>query len=357
TLAEEAGMDSRARVVAALTGQEPDKVPIALGFYRIELADIAPAEEAERHRVDVRFVSFRPSQSQQDFQDYVSRLPRDTRIGGPSLLRTYYEWGYQPELVGASPLAGARHPADLDAYPWPDVTAAYRHEGMAEEVAALQGRGYAVACGLPHLGGEMYETAWRLRGFQRFNLDLLEREPLAAALLDRLVILATTNAISVASAGVDVLVLDDDIGMPGGMILGPDLWRHYLKPRLTQVIMAARSVNPGLHILYHSDGVIDPILEDLIAIGINAINPVQPDRMDPAAVRRRVGRRLALWGTVGNHATLSYGTPESIREEVRLRVETLGRRCLVLCPAYDVDEPDMQWANLHAFLEAAEEFG
>jgi uroporphyrinogen decarboxylase len=350
-------MDSRARVRAALTGQEPDRVPVALGFYRIELADIAPAGEAERYHVDVRFVAFHPSQSQQDFQQYVMRLPRDTRIGGPSLLRTYYEWGYKPELVGESPLAGARHPADLDAYPWPDVTAPYRHAGMAEEVAALQAQGYAVACGLPHLGGEMYETAWRLRGFQTFNLDLLEREPLAVALLDRLVVLARTNAVSVASAGVDVMVLDDDVGMPGGMILSPDLWRHYLKPRLVDVIEAARAVNPSLLVLYHSDGAIDPILEDLIGIGVNAINPVQPDRMDPAAVRQRVGQRLALWGTVGSHATLSYGTPESIREEVRLRVATVGRRSLVLAPAYDADEPDLRWDNLRAFLEAAQEYG
>lgn len=350
-------MDSRGRVRAALTGQEPDKVPIALGFYRIELADIAPPAEAGRYRVDVRFVSFRPSQSQRDFQEYVSRLPRDTRVGGPSLLRTYYEWGYRPELVGTSPLSDARHPADLDAYPWPDVTASYRHEGMAEEVAALQAQGYAVACGLPHLGGEMYETAWRLRGFATFNLDLLEREPLAAALLDRLVVLARTNAVAVASAGVDVLVLDDDVGMPGGMIVSPEIWRRFLQPRLAEVIAAARAVNPSLLILYHSDGAIDPILEDLIAIGVNAINPVQPDRMDPAAVRRQVGQRLALWGTVGSHATLSYGTPKSIREEVRQRVETVGRRSLVLAPAYDADEPDLRWGNLAAFLAAAEEFG
>lgn len=349
-------MNSRERVAAALGGSEPDKVPIALGFYRIDLASIAPAGEAQ-HRVDVRFVSFRPSRAQEDFQEYTSHLPRDTRIGGPSLLRTYYEWGYQPETAGSSPLARASQVADLDDYPWPDVTAPYRHEGLAEEVAALQQAGYGVACGLPHLGGEMYETAWRLRGFQRFNLDLLERQPLAEALLDRLAALAAANAAAVAAAGVDVLVLDDDVGMPGGMIVSPQLWRHYLMPRLIKVIGAARSVNPSVRVLYHSDGVITPILDDLIGIGVDAINPVQPDRMDPAQVRRQVGQRLTLWGTVGTHATLTYGTPEAIREEVRHRVATVGRRRLVLSPAYDADEPDLQWPNLRAFLEAAEEFG
>lgn len=350
-------MDSRTRVVAALSGEEPDRIPIALGFYGVDLAAIAPAGEAERHRVDVRHVAFRPSRRQQDFAEFVTRLPRDTRIGGPALLRTYHEWGYQPDVEEVNPLARARRPQDLESYPWPDVSASYRHEGLEHEVAALHERGYAVAGNLPHLGGELYETAWRLRGFQRFNLDLLERPALAEALLDRLTSLASANAVSLAATGIDVLVVDDDVGMPGGMILSPELWRRYLRPRLARLIAAARDANPGLRVLYHSDGVITPIVADLVGIGVDAINPVQPDRMDPLALRRRFGERPALWGTVGVHGSLAYGTPEAIREEVRQRVRTLGRRGLVLAPAYDVDEPDTPWANLRAFLEAAEEYG
>ena len=152
-------MDSRTRVLTALSGQEPDKVPIALGFYLIDLSELAPPEEIDRYRVDVRFVAFQPSRAQKEFEEYVASLPRDTRIGGESLLRTYHEWGYQPDVEEVNPLASARTIEDLHAYPWPDVTAPYRHQGMAEEVTALQRQGYAVAGSLPHLGGELYETA------------------------------------------------------------------------------------------------------------------------------------------------------------------------------------------------------
>jgi uroporphyrinogen decarboxylase len=89
---------------------------------------------------------------------------------------------------------------------------------------------------------------------------------------------------------------------------------------------------------------------------VDAINPVQPDRMDPLAVRRALGTRLALWGTVGTQAFWPYARPEEVAAEVRTRLKTLGPRGLVLAPAYDVDEPDVPWSNLRAFLEAAGAF-
>jgi len=79
--------------------------------------------------------------------------------------------------------------------------------------------------------------------------------------------------------------------------------------------------------------------------------------MDAGRIRRRFGRRLALWGTVGRQTTFSFAGPEEIRQEVKLRIETLGRAGLILCPAYDVDEPDIPWQNVAAFLESVQEYG
>jgi len=60
---------------------------------------------------------------------------------------------------------------------------------------------------------------------------------------------------------------------------------------------------------------------------------------------------------VGRQTTFSFSTPDEIRKEVRQRIETLGRAGLILCPAYDVDEPDIPWENVAAFLEAVRAFG
>jgi uroporphyrinogen decarboxylase len=224
-------------------------------------------------------------------------------------------------------------------------------------VRELHGRGLAAGGNLPHLGGELFEAAWRLRGLESFLTDLVERPGWAHFLLDRLAALARRNAETLARAGVDVLALDDDVGMPGRMMISPRMWREFFAPRLADVIRAARAIKPDLRILYHSDGHIEPILGDLVELGVNAINPVQPEHMDAARIRRRFGPRLALWGTVGRQTTFSFATPEEIRAEVEERVATLGRAGLVLCPAYDIDEPDVPWENVAAFLQAAADFG
>jgi uroporphyrinogen decarboxylase len=66
---------------------------------------------------------------------------------------------------------------------------------------------------------------------------------------------------------------------------------------------------------------------------------------------------LALWGCLGRQTTFSFAKPEEIAREVQLRIDTLGRAGLILCPAYDIDEPDIPWHNVAAFLKAAKRYG
>ena len=141
------------------------------------------------------------------------------------------------------------------------------------------------------------------------------------------------------------------------MIISPDTWRRFFKPRLAEIIRSARAIKPDLRVLYHSDGYFEPILGDLIEIGVQAIHPVQPEHMDAVRIRRRFGPRLALWGTVGHQWTFQWAKPEDIRREVQHRVETLGRAGLILCPAYDLDESAASRRNVAAFLEAAAAYG
>ena len=141
------------------------------------------------------------------------------------------------------------------------------------------------------------------------------------------------------------------------MMISPKTWREFFKPRLAQIIQAARTINPELRIVYHSDGHFAQIIGDLIEIGVNALNPLQPEHMDATHIRQQFGPRLALWGTVGRQTTFSFATPPEIRQEVKERLNSLGRAGLILCPAYDIDEPDIPWENIAAFLDAVEAYG
>lgn len=347
-------MTGRERLRAALDGREPDRVPVALSFYGVDGAALAPPGEWHDDVVDVGFVDFPVSVEEEALRRRAAPFEGDTRLGSSAQVARYAVWGYRPERSnGRNPLEMATSLADLERFPFLRIEGPRVVDGLARQVDALHRRGLAAGGNTPHLGGELFEAAWRLRGLENFLIDLVRRKDMAHFLLDRLAELARHNAATLARAGVDVLALDDDVGMPGTMIISPKTWREFFKPRMAGVIEAALAVNPDLRILYHSDGTIDPILDDIVELGIAALNPLQPEHMDAARIRRRYGPRLALWGTVGRQTTFAFEGPEAIRREVRTRIETLGRAGLVLCPAYDIDEPDVPWTNIAAFLEAA----
>ena len=351
-------MNPRERVLTALDGGTPDRIPCALAFYPVRFERLVPRSLRRDNPVDVRFVETPLSREEKVLAERVGKLPYNTRLGSPGQVLTYRRWGYHPESPeGRNPLMRARTLNDLREFPFPDARGRRPVDRLHAEVAAGHARGLAVGGNLPHLGGELFESAWRLRGLQNFLLDMVERPEWADYLLDRLTALARRNAETLAAAGVDVLALDDDVGMPGTMFMSPALWRCFFKPRMAEIITAARLVKPDLRVLYHSEGSIEPILEDLIEIGVNALNPLQPEYMDARNVRQKCGSKLALWGTVGGQTTFSFGTPQQIHDEVRVRVETLGRAGLILCPAYDIDEPDIPMQNIAAFLDAVHRYG
>ena len=348
-------MNSRDRVRAALTCRIPDRIPMALAFWEESLPAIAPQTPAEHFGLDVRFVEFAPPDDQQDFIHYLSGLPHDVHVGDLAQLRTYHEWRYHPELGPDGPLGRVESTAELARYTFPDLLDLRRYAGLRAQIEQWHTQGWAVAGSPPHLGGELFESGYRLRGFTNFLADLVSNKPLAHYLLDQLTALMLHSALILARAGVDILLLDDDVAMPTGLIISPATWREFFKPRLADVIRLAREAQPELLVFYHSDGDFTPLVADLVEIGVNVINPLQPDCMDALAIKERFGDRLALWGTVGSAALWDHGTPAQIRAEVRGRIETLGPAGLLLSPAYDLDYAPFE--NITAFVDAVKEFG
>lgn len=346
-------MDSRERVRTALVGERPDRVPCALGFFPQSLFGSEDADEL--FQTDVRFVEFAPPPGQDRFLEYLESLPPGVRVGSRAQLQTYHEWGYRPERTATHAPRGLHALADHVTKLLPRMTATRRHSHLAQRVQQWHEQGVAVAGSPPHLGGELFEPAWRMRGFSLFMKDLLKRPDLVDYLLDQLAALAAESAELLAGAGADVLLLDDDVAAKHGLLISPQTWRRFFKPRLTRIIEAARRSAPDMIIFYHSDGDFSALLADLAEIGVNVINPVAPDCMDAAAIRKRFGGRLALWGTVGTAWAWDRGTPAQLREEVRCRIESLGRAGLLLSPAYDLDFSPRD--NVAAFVQAARDFG
>jgi uroporphyrinogen-III decarboxylase len=131
--------------------------------------------------------------------------------------------------------------------------------------------------------------------------------------------------------------LGDDVGAQSGMLISPRHWRMFLKPRLANFIAELKSLNPQVKVAYHSDGNILPIIPELIEIGLDVLNPVQPACMDPDGLKQAFGDRLCFWGSIDEQHTLPFGSAEEVRAEVLKRLATIGKGGgLILGPTHHV---------------------
>jgi len=160
-----------------------------------------------------------------------------------------------------------------------------------------------------------------------------------------------------AELGVDIVQLGDDIGSQQGMLVSPALWRKYLKPLMAKIIADIKGANPETLVFYHSDGNIEAVIPDLIEIGVDVLNPVQPECMDIAKLKKKYGNWLSFWGGIGVQTTMPFGTPDDVRRAVKHVIRDAGRGGgLLVAPAHLI-ERDVPWHNVEAFVEAVHEYG
>ncbi len=224
---------------------------------------------------------------------------------------------------------------------------------LKSEVLRLQSLGLASAgC----LSSPVWERSWYMRSMEDLMTDMMMEDERATLLLDRVTKSSVERIRVYAEAGCDIVMMGDDIGMQDTIMMSLELWRTWLKPRLKKVIDAARAIKPDLLIFYHSCGYVIPFLNDLIEVGVDTLNPVQPECMDFADVHRETGGCLSYWGTIGTQQLLPFGTPEAVRDAVWRNLEICGKQGgIVIAPTHMV-EPEVPWENLVAMRDAARDF-
>jgi uroporphyrinogen decarboxylase len=188
-------------------------------------------------------------------------------------------------------------------------------------------------------------------------IDMMMGDEKATALLDKITDFAVDKAVTYTKAGADILSLGDDIGTQSSIMIDIPFWEQWLKPRLAKVIESARAINPKVLIFYHSCGYVTPFIPHLIDVGIDILNPIQPECMDFDSIHNEFGDRLSFWGTLGTQQLLPFGTRQEVYDMAVSRLKKCGPKGgLVLGPTHMV-EPEVPWENLLAIKEAAEQFG
>ena len=200
----------------------------------------------------------------------------------------------------------------------------------------------------------LFERAYICRGFENFLVDMMTEPELAAALLDKITDFHVELAKRYIKIGVNCGRTVDDYGSQQSLLMPPDLWRTLFKPRLARIIAVYR--NAGLPHIHHSCGNIMEIVGDLIEIGVNVLNPVQPKALDVKRLADEYGDKLAFFGGIDNQEVLPYSSPEEVDAHVKSMTEILGRHGrYVLAPSNGVGK-DVPPENIEAFFSAARKY-
>jgi uroporphyrinogen decarboxylase len=341
-------MKPRDRVLEALAHSEPDRVPtFFLGFTPQWVEKV---------------INRRPRDFLVDFLPMYQRFDSDLVVAGPDVFYPYDvyatqdrldEWGRRLRVCGLYsefvefPI---KRPEDIDNYHPPDPHGPKRTREVAG-AKRLIGDEKAV---MSVVNGP-FEPAWQLRGLTTFLKDIYVMPSLA----DKCLEIATDFEIEVAKelidAGADIIMVGDDYGWQGGLVMSPNHWRRLILPRLRRVVDSIKS--RGLPVVLHSDGNITSILDDLVKTGLDGLNPIQARcGLIPGEIKKKYPQ-LAQVGTVDIQHTLPFGTRDEIEGEIRNTITAAGSGAgLIMGPQHAV-QPDVPVENVDIMIKAIRRFG
>ena len=357
-------MTHRERVIAALNYERPDRPPMQISF---------TPEFAARLRADLHtsgHTTHNPHGGGNTYEleraigeDLLltsvgwanSYYANDTYAGGAGAYTDEWGVGWQSfpyetrfgagaytEMV-SHPLADAR---TLDTYVPPDPQRDSLYTDAANVIALYKDQYWITGVTVTTI----FETAWALRGLEQLLIDFVEDPDLARHILDIPFRYHLAAARRLVDMGVDMIWTGDDVGAQNAMLISPPAWRRLLKPYLAEFFGSLKAINPRLVIAYHSDGNIEPIIPELIEIGVDVLNPIQPACMDPAELKRAYGDKLCFWGSMDEQHTLPFGGVDEVRDEVLKRLRTIGANGgLILGPTHHV-QLDTPMENLWAMV-------
>lgn len=238
------------------------------------------------------------------------------------------------------PLAEVTDSSAINDYPFPDPVKSERYIEVINGVAKY-GENFPVLCET----WNFFKSAWELRGFEQFMMDLYLNPELVEALLARLFDYKRIELQNLIKYGIDIFQLSGDIAMQHSMMIDPQIWRRFFKPFYQALIQEFKNVGK-VKFMFHSDGYLEPLMEDLIEVGFDIINPIQPESLNVEEIKLKYGDKVCLHGSISIQETMPFGTRNDVRKEVEERIDVLGQGYgFILAPSNTV-LPDVPIENI-----------
>lgn len=268
-------------------------------------------------------------------------------------------WGIRSRAVQAvygtyhmfveSALWSAQTVEDLEQHTWPSP------DFFDYSVMKEQCRRYPEHA-IIYEGSDLFTRPGILRGMENIMVDMALRPEMAHYLFRKFTDFYCqdlTRALEATGGGFQLTCQWSDYGTQQGLLISREMWLEFVAPYLKELIDVAHS--GGLTFMTHSCGAIREIIPDLIALGVDVLDPIQvmAKGMEPAGIKRDFGDRLSFHGGVCVQSTLPKGTCQEVRQAARQCVETLGAGGgYILAPSHNV-QPDAPVENVLAMYEPA----
>ncbi|MEI7990357.1 MAG: uroporphyrinogen decarboxylase family protein [Chloroflexota bacterium] len=355
-------MKHRERVQMALNHETPDRCPMQVSF---------TPEFADRLREDLKVKGKAPHNPHGGGNTYELEraLGEDMLLSSVGWANSYYlgsepytdEWGiswhsqdYETPYGKGYYTEISEHPlaedSAIETYHAPDPNRPELYAEAERVLRDFKDEYWIVGVTVTTI----FETAWGLRGYERIFMDMVNDPEYVERLMDIPYQYHLTAAKKLAQMGVDMIWIGDDVGAQNDMVISPKHWRRFLKPHMANFIAELKRINPNIKVAYHTDGNVDRIIPELIEIGLDVLNPVQPASMNPAELKKKYGKNLCFWGSIDEQHTLPFGKPEDVQQEVITRMQTIGKDGgLIIGPTHHVqlDTPmDNFWAMINTVV-------
>ena len=266
----------------------------------------------------------------------------------------YRKSGYYTEMI-EHPLSKVESVIEINDFEFPDPQAPGRFDS-AKKMVQKYGKSYAV-CG--DVETTIFETSWYLVGMEKFFIDLAMKKPYIFALMDHIMQYSMGVAKELIKLGADIIWLGDDFGSQQGMIISPKLWREVFKERMKYIIDELKEENPGIKIAYHSCGSYFPIMEDLIDVGVDILNALQPNAkdMDTKKIKGTFGSKACLFGGIDIQGVVPFGSLKDLENEVKRVLNAAAEGGgYILAGAHNL-QPDTSVEKVIKLFEFAMEYG
>lgn len=276
-----------------------------------------------------------------------SYMMRDMPDGEESLS----EFGFTYKKVGESfniikyPLKSAK---DFVSYRHPDPDASGRYDILDRQVAKY-GKEYPIMADISPVA---FEAAYSLFGMEETMMALACEPEQLKYFFEKHINYTLAVARRCLDHGADIIWTGDDWGTQHGMLISPDMWRKEIKPMVARLWKGIKEHKPDAIIAHHSCGSISPIIPDLIEMGLDILNPIQPNvhGMEPVRLKRDFGDKLSFLGGIDTQCLLREGSPDEVKRTAEDTIKLFGTG-YILSPAHRIH--DVSFENIRAIFRAA----